>query len=82
MMLLELASLTGVIAHIGVGGQFGDVVRVDHVGVPLAAIAGVMEDVIQRLSVHVLTNNPHLRQKEIMIMFQRNRAGRGLLSQV
>lgn len=63
-MLIQLASLTGVISHVGVGGQFGDVVRVDHVGVPLAAIAGVMEDVVQRLCIHVFTNNPHLRQKE------------------
>lgn len=75
MMLAELAPLTGVVAHVGVGGQLGDVVRVDHVGVPLAAVAGVVEDVVQRLRVHVLTDDPHLRQGEITSTFQRSELG-------
>lgn len=66
-MLLELApgvfALTGVIAHVGVGGQSADVVRVDHVGVPLPAVTGVMEDVVERRRRYVLTHDPHLRHK-------------------
>ena len=53
--------LTGIISDVSVGSQPGDVVRVDHVGVPLFAVAGVMEDVIQRLCRHILTHYPHLK---------------------
>lgn len=40
------------------------VVRVDHVGVQLPAVAGVMEDIVQRLCRHVLANYLHLKPRK------------------
>lgn len=56
--------LTGVISNICVDRQSADVVRVDHVGVPLPAVTGVMEDVVQCLCHHVFTHYPHLGHKQ------------------
>ena len=56
--------LTGVISDVGIGSQPGDVICVYHVGVPLFAVAGVMEDVIQRLCRHILTHYPHLKHTQ------------------
>lgn len=56
-------ALTGVISDVGVGCQPPDIVRVDHVGVPLPPVAGVVEDVIDSLCCHVLTHYPHLGHK-------------------
>lgn len=41
---------TGVVAHVGVDRQPADVEGLNDVGVPGAAIVGVMEDVVHGLS--------------------------------
>ena len=56
-----MACLTGVVANVCVDCESADVVRVNHVGVPLLAVAGVMEDVIHRLRPHIFTHNTHLK---------------------
>lgn len=61
---LQTAGLTGVISDVGVDRQPADVVGINHVGVPLPAVAGVMEDVVQCLRRHVLTHYSHLRHKQ------------------
>ena len=55
-----MASLTGVVANVCIDGESSDIVGVNHVGVPLLAVAGVMEDIIHRIRPHVFTCNPHL----------------------
>lgn len=58
------AGLTGVISHVGVDRQSADVVRVDHVGVPLLAVVDIMEDVVQRLRRQVFADDSHLRWRK------------------
>lgn len=72
-------ALTGVISHVCVDRQSADVVGVDHVGVPLLTVAGVMEDVVQRLCRHVFAHDPHLEQRQRRTGFTRTRTFRAEL---
>lgn len=58
--VFDLSTLTGVISHVGVDRQPSNIIRVDHVGVPLLAVARVMQDIIDCLCLHILTHNLHL----------------------
>lgn len=52
--------LTGVVSHVGVGGQAPDVVGLDDVRVPLLAVAGVVQHVVERLGGDVLAGDAGL----------------------
>lgn len=54
--------LTGVVAHVGVGRQPGDVVALLHGGVPVSAVLAVVKDVVHGGGRHVLYHHVTLKR--------------------
>lgn len=72
-----LRLLTGVIAHVSVDCQAGNVESLNDVAVPLLPVFNVVEDVVERLRWHIATLHPALRtDRRVVRALLRGQEGR------